>query len=375
MIPIKEKPAAGINPISQTHFTDHLAVICYIMNIPLIFLDPSDHTLAQHYYPGLNAQYVEYDNFSPEYLVSNYEVLFMSDMWDNKSFHAKFAQLEMKYGKEMRHIFCPHGFSDKGFYLKLAAQEDIVLTYGQNMLDQLEHHNVLHHMKNIVITGNYRYTYYKEHQQFYDDLVTNEVLKKFIKEQPVILYAPTWSDFEDSTTFFDCCSEIIGNLPSSYNMIVKLHPRLELDDAGKYFSIIGKYERKPNLVFLKDFPPGFPQLAHTDIYLGDMSSIGYDFLKFNKPMFFLNKNNRDAETDRGLYLFRCGTEIKADGFNNIYKIIEDELKHDHKKFTKIRNEIYEYTFGNEIPFSKIKNEIIEAYNQPQGSYNGIITRK
>lgn len=364
MVDAKEKPAAGINPIAQTHFTDHLAVICYLMNIPLIFLDPSDHTLAQHYYPGLDARFVEYENFSPEFLVANFEVLVMSDLWDKKSFQDKFRTLEMKYGKQMRHIFCPHGFSDKGFYMKLAAQEDIVLAYGQNMLDQLKHHRVLQHFTNMVMTGNYRYTYYKQNKKFYDELVSTEVLKKFIKKQPVILYAPTWADFEDSTTFFDCYGDILGKLPPEYNLIVKLHPRLELDDAGKYYSIIGKYEDKTNVLFLKDFPPVFPLLAHTDIYLGDMSSIGYDFLKFNKPMFFLNKNGRDSLSDRGLYLFRCGTEINTDGFSTIYQTIGKELKQDQKKFSTIRSEVYDYTFGEEIPFETIKKHIIEAYNKP-----------
>lgn len=281
----------------------------------------------------------------------------------------------MKFGKQMRHVFCPHGFSDKGFYLKEAAKEDIVLTYGQNMLDQLEHHGVLHRLSNSVITGNYRYTYYKQNQEFYDDLVKNEVLNKFIKEQPTILYAPTWSDFEDSSTFFDCYADIIGKLPSSFNMLVKLHPRLELDDAGLYYSIIGKYEDKTNIIFLKDFPLVYPLLAKTDLYLGDMSSIGYDFLAFDKPMFFLNKNGRDPKTDRGLYLFRCGTEIKGDDIASLYKTIEKVLKTDHATYSKVRQQVYHYTFAKEKSFEKIKNEIIEAYNKTIGGLDGYIARK
>lgn len=364
MLNDKEKAGAGINPISQTQYTDHLAVICYLMNIPLIFIDPSDHTLAQHYYPGLQASFVDYDTFSPEYLVANYDVLFMGDFWDKHTFHEKFGTLEMKYGKQLRHVYCPHGFSDKGFHLKHSAYEDIALIYGKNMIDQLQHHGVLNHLGHHVVTGNYRLTYFNQNRAFYDDMVTSEVLNRFIKKQPIILYAPTWDDAEKSSTFFDCYADIIGKLPNTYNMIVKLHPRLELDDAAKFYQIIGKYEEKPNVIFLKDFPPVYPLLAHTDLYLGDMSSIGYDFLTFNKPMFFLNKLGRDPGKDRGLYLFRCGTEVKADQFPSLYQLIEKNLSTDAQRYTSIRKEVYDYTFGPEKPFQQIKEEIIAAYNKP-----------
>ena len=118
------------------------------------------------------------------------------------------------------------------------------------------------------------------------------------------------------------------------------------------------------LIFLKDFPLVYPLLAHTDIYLGDMSSIGYDFLPFNKPMFFLNKQKRDPKTDRGLYLFRCGVDIKPDAYPLIYKFIETRLEDDQENFSAIRKEVYDYTFGEERTFADIKADIIAAYNEP-----------
>src|SRR5262249_34231107 len=138
---------------------------------------------------------------------------------------------------------------------------------------------------------------------------------------PIILYAPTWMDLEESSTFFDTYQYLLGNLPADYNMIVKLHPRLELDDTVNYYHIVGKYESKPNILFLKDFPLVYPLLAHTDLYIGDMSSVGYDFLPFNKPMFFLNKQKRDIHHDRSSYLFRCGVSLLPDRFAQIYDVI------------------------------------------------------
>lgn len=356
-----EKKGIGLNPLAQTHYIDHLAVVCIAMGIPLLFIDEQDYNLGKTLYPGLNAQKEEFQNLTPEYLIERYDVLFMSDLWDRRTFHQKYGPLEKKYHKNLRHVHCPHGFSDKGFYLKKCANEDITLIYGQNMVDQLRDHGVFDQLNQYVVTGNMRYSYYKQHKSFYEKIITQEVLKKFDQSKPTILYAPTWLDLEESTTFFDAYAEIIGNVPSSYNLIVKLHPRLELDDNVKYYQIVGKYEDKPNIIFLKDFPLVYPLLAHSDIYIGDMSSVGYDFLAFNKPMFFLNKQKRDTETDRGLFLFRCGVEIHPKDYSQLYQIIEKNESSD-ERFHKIRQEMYEYTFGKERSFADIKADIIKAYN-------------
>lgn len=357
-----EKKGVALNPLSQIHYTDHLAVVSIIMNIPLLFLDEHDFALGCHCYPDLDAHLQEYQQFNPEFLITHYDVLFMSDLWDRRTFHEKYGPLERKYHKTLRHVHCPHGFSDKGFYLKKCANEDITLIYGQNMIDLLKHEGVFEHLNQYVITGNYRLSYFNQHRKFYDELVTKEVLSRFAKKQRIILYAPTWLDMEDSTSFFDAYLYLLDKLPTDYNMIVKLHPRLELDDTAQYYHIVGKYENKPNILFLKDFPLVYPLLAHTDIYIGDMSSIGYDFLHFNKPMFFLNKQKRNPKIDRGLYLFRCGIEIKPDAYPLIYRFIEANLSTDKERFGSIREEVDQYTFGPEKSFKDIKVDIIKAYN-------------
>lgn len=357
-----EKKGVGLNPLAQTHYTDHLASICVIMGIPLLFIDEQDYSLGSKYYPTLDARLQEYREFNPDLLITNYDVLFMSDLWDRRTFHEKYAPLEQQYHKTIRHVHCPHGFSDKGFYLKKCANEDITLIYGQNMLDLIKHSGAFENLNQYVITGNHRRTYFNMHRQFYDNLIANEVLPRFAKKQPIILYAPTWLDMEDSTTFFDAYSYLLDNLPADYNMIVKLHPRLELDDTAQYYHIIGQYQDKPNILFLKDFPLVYPLLAYTDIYIGDTSSVGYDFLSFNKPMFFLNKQRKDPKKDRGLYLFRCGIDIKPDAYPLIYRFIDVNLPTDKERFTKIREEVYQYTFGPERSFADIKADVIKAYN-------------
>lgn len=356
-----QKKAVGINPQSQIHYTDHLAVICIIMQIPLLFIDEQDYKLGLKYYPGLEAQWAEYQELTPEYLISRFDVLFMSDLWDRSTFHEKYGPLEKKYHKHLRHVHCPHGFSDKGFYLKKCAHEDITLIYGQNMIDLLKHHHVFHCLNKFVITGNFRYTYFKQHRAFYDKVIANEILNQFDQKRKMVLYAPTWLDLEESTTFFEATSHLIDSMPNDYNLIVKLHPRLELDDVVGYYQILGKYEGRKNVLFLKDFPLIYPLLAYTDIYIGDTSSIGYDFLPFNKPMFFLNKQGRDSKSDRGLYLFKCGVEVMPQEYSQLFRIIEKSLPSDAERFSATRKEVYDYTFGQERNFNDIKQEIVQAY--------------
>jgi hypothetical protein len=349
--------AAGVNPQGQAHYLDHLAPVCILMGAPLLFTDEALQALAESSYPGLQTLYVEPEEFSREFLIAQYDLLLMSDLWDKKTFHEKYALLEKKYQKRLRHVHCPHGFSDKGYYLRKCAEEDILLVYGQNMIDLLESEHVqvpLH-----VRSGNYRYSYYKKHRPFYEALYQEQVQARFLKKQRTLLYAPTWKDQEEATSFFAAAEPLFEALPGSWNMIVKLHPQLEQQEIADYYRIVGRYERKPNLLFLKEFPPVFPVLAQVDAYIGDMSSVGYDFLPFNKPMFFLNQQKL-PQTDRRCYLYRCGVEVRPEAYPHLYTLIESNLEDDADRFSSIRAEMYAYTFGEERSFEQIKNEILAA---------------
>lgn len=350
----------ALNPIGQKQFIDHLAPLAAGLQIPYLFHEAEEEALVKRLYPGLKTLLLPYEKFNPEYLISHFDCTFLSDQWEKAIFDEKFRPLEAVYGKKMRNIHCPHGFSDKGFYLRGVAFEDISLIYGQNMLDLLQEWGVLSHLNQFVLCGNYRLDFYKKHQKFYDEITQKQVLDSFNKKQKIILYAPTCSDLEDSTSFFSAGPIILENLPDDYNMIVKPHPRLELDDPAGFYQIMSRYEGKENVLFLKDFSPIYPLLAVTDIYIGDMSSIGYDFLAFDRPMFFLNHQNRDSRGDRALYLFRCGVEILTEQYDSIYSLIK---KFSQEALSPIRKEVYQYTFGNPVSIEKIKQELILVLSQ------------
>lgn len=305
----KQMRGVAINPFAQIHYLDHLAPVCKLMDVPIMLTDDLDIYAAKKYYPDIEVISLPFEEFQPDLLASNYDVLYYSDLWHRDTFKQKFEDLNAKYHKKMRGVHCPHGFSDKAFYLKKAAFEDITLVYGQHMLDLFRNNGVLDVLHAYVVVGNLRYHYYKKHKEFFDKIAHEEVFSKFEKQQPIILYAPTWKDLEQTTSFFDAADELFEQLPDEYNLLVKLHPQLELNDTAAYYRILGKYEKQPNLLFIKDIPIVYPLLAQTDIYIGDASAVGYDFLVFNRPMFFLNMQQRDSEKDPLMFLTQCGTEI------------------------------------------------------------------
>ncbi len=357
---MKNYETVALNPNSFIHLTEHLAPICVIMGMPLLLTDENHEKMAKKYYPGLQTLLLNWQEVTPQYLIENYDVFFQSEPWPRKDFYRNYQKLEEYHQKQVRNVFCPHGFSDKLFWFEKCVLEDITLIYGQNMIDMLKSMGIEQNLNVAVRTGNYRYQFYKKHKIFYDKIAEEEVFSKFAKKQTTILYAPTCNDQDNNTSFMDS-DQFMDELPDSYNLIIKIHPELEETNGPDLYKMMGKFEKKKNITFVKDFPLVFPILAKTDIYLGDRSSIGYDFLAFNRPMFFLNKFKRDALTDRNLFLFRCGMEVVPEQYPEFYQLLEKHLPVDKENYGTIRSEIYQYTFGNEIPFEELKKSITQSF--------------
>lgn len=358
---LPEIKGVGLNPNSHVHLTEHLAHICVIMGIPLLLTNEDFAIEVKRLYPGLETLLVEWDKVNPEYLIQNFDLLIQSEYWGRKDFYSKFSDLEKKYNKTIRDVHCPHGFSDKYRWFEQAVWEDILLVYGDNMLDMFKGMGIDQHLNAYVRTGNYRYSYYLKHKEFYDNLVQEKIWSRFAVKQPTILYAPSWFDQDNNPSMYGASTILLDKLPSHYNFIFKPHPVQEHIDAPNLYKLMGKYEKKSNVVFVNDFQVIYPMLAHSDIYIGDISSVGYDFLSFKRPMFFLNQEKIDSKTDRRTFLYQCGVEVVPEKYGDIYSIIESSLKTDAQQFKAIRDAIYHYTFGDPIPEKELKSAIINSY--------------
>lgn len=334
----------------ELHHLDHLAPICLLLNIPLIVTEQELADLAKHYYPSITVTLLDYLSIG-EALVKNFEVIFYS--MPRALFDELFFFTQKFHHKPLQTVWCPHGNSDKGqqtYFMEALNQERMALLYGQKMIDFLKQKNAFDNLKSYVVTGNFRSTFYKREKPFYDGLVRQEILKKLPQAKQTFLYAPTWQDYEKSTSFFSACAPIIDHIDDETNLLIKLHPNLCIQYKHQIDEIVTSYQKKKNVLFLSEFPPIYPLLNIADVYIGDMSSIGYDFLTFNRPLVFLNQNERE-----GIPLFQCGITIKPAQYPDICRLIDFETR----DFTSIRQEVYNHTFGPEKEWDALKREIVD----------------
>lgn len=217
----------------------------------------------------------------------------------------------------------------------------------------------IHRRVRCILTGNYRKEYYLTHQEHFDREMRRLLPEK--KRGQTLLYAPTWtsrnrkSDWRcDYSCFFQVYPYVLDCIPQEYQVLVKLHPFMEYQYPEEVAEIKQRYLGHEQVHFLNDLPPIYPLLEQVDLYLGDYSSIGYDFLSFDRPLFFLSDGKRDLENDRGVYLYQAGVVIEPEQLPHLYSIIGKQQPN------TMRREIYEYAFGPKKGLKELRQEIIEA---------------
>ncbi len=266
---------AAFNTGGEFYLLDHIAPLAELMQMPLIVTEEKNFELASQFYPQIEVRLMPDLEFRLGEIAEEFDALFESKFW---GIHLK-SVFEKLYNKRMRLIYCPHGQSDKTSLLGQYALQDLALHYGPLMVEMLKELNIP--PPNSILVGNYRLQFYQKHKTFYDSLFQID------RKKTTLLYAPTWKDRDRGTSFFDYGARVISELPSDWNLILKVHPMLEERDPGLFYPIARLAEKKGNVFLIHEFPPIYPLLAQTDVYLGDFSSIGYDFLAFRKPLYFL----------------------------------------------------------------------------------------
>jgi hypothetical protein len=358
------KKGIGINTNSTITFIDHLVPLCQIMGIPLMSTSPWIYELIQLYYPEMPLIYDEGEDHSLNQVLEGYEVLFYVDHYRKHDGSFQFG--EHFYQGPARSVCGLHGNSDKKrnlYWIERFTDEDVSLVYGQHMLDFLEEKNVLHRLKNCIVTGNYRREYYHQHKEFFDRQMKHFLFPKNGKK--TLLYAPTWTHpckkwawRADYSNFFEEYPFILDEIPQDFQVLVKLHPLLVHIYPDRVEEIKARYEGREEISFISELPLIYPLLEGVDCYLGDYSSVGYDFLSFNRPLFFLESAGRRPQTDKGVYLHQCGVQISRKDLSQFYSIIRKKL--DKDPFSEIRMETDRYAFGERKSLSTLRKEIEEA---------------
>lgn len=351
----------GVKP----HLLDHLANMASILNIPLIVTDPLIEELARKYYPYTQTIYIEERRCSLAFLKENFNTLIVSCKHFSSELSVSIAKL---FHQKIHFFYLPHGNSDKG-WLDPSKDPllggDLTFLYGKQMKQMLNDRGVLKTLNGSVTTGNYRLRCYQNNRPILDPLIENEIFSKFEKKQTTLLYAPTYNDEENSSSFIEIGPTLLANVPDHFNVIVKLHPNLEEREPEKVYPIIGAYEKK-NIMFLKEMPLVYPLLSHVDLYLGDFSSVGYDFLSFNKPLYFINKDNRKGASTS---LFQAGIEIPKEEYGDVFSFIEKTLQENQKDKQAARKKLYENCFDPTATDQSILEDVIEYTCKKDALYN------
>ncbi len=342
------KKIAAISRISCPHHIDHLAPFCDLLSADLITAE-EEHLESYRDYPNLTIHLLSFTDLNPTELAKRYDAIIHSFPWPKKMIDS----LTLDSEKKLRAIHIPHGHSDKGYYsgtLESYIHQDIVLLYGRRMQKMLEHLNLYTSLPSHLFLGNLRWHYYEKYKNHFDSMVEKRFLTSLDSRKKTILYAPTWYDFEESSTFFETAQLVLDQLSSNYNLIIKVHPLLRENDIAKLEFFLARCGGKKNVVTIENYHHIYSILSISDIYIGDLSSIGYDYLVYNRPMFFFNPGRE--KTDKSLYLHSCGWTLDPD--SSLESQIAMGIKKDNT-LKEIRKKLWEETFASITPESLEKN--------------------
>jgi CDP-glycerol glycerophosphotransferase (TagB/SpsB family) len=320
---------------SNFHLLDHIAPLASLWNIPLIANDEETANLAKMYYPEVQIRLWQDVAFRLQEIAEEFDTLLNCQYWE-PSLKECFRTV---YKKEMQLMFCPHGQSDKGYkspLLEYYKFQDAILLYGQLLQDMLTELNIWDDKKPHIRVGNYRLSYHQLHKKRETDLAEQHIFSKLDPSNQTLLYAPTWNDADGATSFFLEAERLICELPSHWNLIIKLHPLLAQRDPALFYRIIALEDKRPNFVVVHQFPLIYAILDKIDAYLGDYSSIGYDVLAFRTPMFFWKLRNLPEAR-----LHACGQII--DPAKNTWHQIEHGIKRSGD-FIPLQTALYKYAF-------------------------------
>lgn len=108
---------------------------------------------------------------------------------------------------------------------------------------------------------------------------------------PTLLYAPSWAFDKNSISMDDAILDELSKL-KNYNVIVRPHPNLLKPSSCNGYdwnpSINNLKDKGVQISYSKDHSV-YELLPHVDILMGDISSVTFEFLIFNRPIILYMK--------------------------------------------------------------------------------------
>lgn len=195
-----------------------------------------------------------------------------------------------------------HGISDKPFTVERDfSQYAMTLCIGQQQVDRLrarpQNRSLLHKLVGYAKFDNPP----KPRSPFSQ------------RTRPVLIYAPTWrkGGFSSIERFLE--PGVVESLVERYDLLIKPHPNVFNPDRSHYDE---KIVEKLAVLDARDdvsvVQAGniLPYFAAAAICIADISSAGYEWLWFNRPVVFLNPDPERFEPDDEIHsataLWRAG---------------------------------------------------------------------
>jgi hypothetical protein len=241
-----------------------------------------------------------------------------------------------------------HGMSDKPFtYERDFSDYLLCLCVGQRQADRLRQTPCNKDMK-------YKLIGYPK----FDNPPTTAPL--FDNGKKTVIYCPTWrkENISSIEIFLDNL-DVVAEITKDYNLIVKPHPNIFNPDRQFYdSSIVDRLQQLPNIKLIKSGNV-MPWYAQSDLFIGDISAAGYEWLYYNKPMVFLNPQPGilQASTDVAslTYLWQCG-EV-CDDTRQLKLLIDKGLRSD--SYQTSRESLLHYSVFNPRDNSATQRGIAE----------------
>lgn len=334
--------------IQYSNHLDHLVPLSTQLQIPIILTDEKLEPLLQKFYPKTLYHLIQKNDINPATCATWFDLILTTET----QWAAKFASIQ-----PFRYVYLPHGHSDKTAPLSpknFINQGDLYFYYGRQMLKTLQSQQLLKSSNHAIAIGNFRLAFYQENKPFYDQLVKQEILSKFNPSNPTFLYAPTWNDKPHTSSFLDYYLPLIQQLPNDINLIIKVHPLLENEYPSHVLYLKELSQKKTNLSLLIKTPIIYPILDHINALISDNSSIHYDYLAFNKPLFLTEAKRRLID--------RCGIHLPLSD-----KLYEHILIHMNKDLSTQQQSIYSEVFDKPIDPIAIKHQLFQHLSSSSNS--------
>ena len=295
---------------------DHLIPFCSITRVPLYITSKKLFDTAALQYKDIEIIYKTKEEISNA-IITQYDAIIST--LPRQLLEPIFSWEQAILQKKITSFWLPHGTSDKQ-NMDILTKDDYLLAYGKKMIDMLpEEMN-----EKILKVGNFRMQYYKRHLKFYRNLI-KEIFPEIDKKNN-LLYAPSW----ESKKISNWIESLVNNKPNNINLFIKLHPNTYIQGTG--IAIEEAYKNDQSVIFIKNFYPIYAILSNMSYLITDISSIGYDFLCFDKPLFFTSNNNEPLQ--------KCGHQINC---KNPYQYINID-NHEKQRGAMLKKAFFDPTF-------------------------------